>query len=30
MWWDWESKELTPHTKWLIDGLVSAANTWNP
>lgn len=28
MWWDWESDELTPHTEWLIDGLVDAAATW--
>jgi phage replication-related protein YjqB (UPF0714/DUF867 family) len=28
MWWDWERDDLTPHTEWLIDGLVDAANTW--
>ena len=30
MWWDWERDELTPHTEWLIDGLVRAAQTWEP
>ena len=29
MWWDWESDALTPHTEWLIDGLVHAASTWD-
>ena len=30
LWWDWEGPGLTPHTNFLIDGLVTAATTWAP
>ena len=28
LWWDWEGPHPTPHTAALIDGLVSAVQTW--
>jgi phage replication-related protein YjqB (UPF0714/DUF867 family) len=29
LWWDWEGPGLTPHTERLIEGLTSAATTWD-
>ncbi len=28
LWWDWEGPGLTPHTDALIEGLVTAIETW--